>query len=146
MRRLALFPSALTLAGTAAIALVLTSTSAAVQDMGAPMTMRPPPQTSTVDSRLTNPSDMHPTPSTIYDSAAHERITYSLSRESGGFIEGVNTETHKAWHADVRPDRSMSGKDADGDAWKYDSRTKTYTNLATGKSCAKANLRHVCAM
>jgi hypothetical protein len=38
----------------------------------------------------------------------------------------------------------MTGKDADGAAWKYDHRTKTYTNLATGRTCGKANLRHVC--
>jgi hypothetical protein len=118
------------------------ATPAAAQMMGPMMT--PPPQPNSGDPSLINRAGINSTPLVTYDPATHERITYSLSRESGGFIEGVNTETHKAWHADVRADRSMAGKDADGDAWKYDYRTKTYTNFATGRTCASANLRHVC--
>jgi len=84
-------------------------------------------------------------PSTAYDQATHERIMYNISRCTGGFIMGTNTDTWKSWHADVAPGGSMTGKDADGDAWTYDHRSKLYTNLTTGRSCASANLRHVCA-
>ncbi|HEY1559889.1 MAG TPA: hypothetical protein VGF71_03260 [Caulobacteraceae bacterium] len=83
-------------------------------------------------------------PSTHYDAATHERIMYNISACTGGFILGTNTDTWKTWHADIKPDGSMSGKDADGDVWTYDHRSKTCTNLATGRTCAKANLRHVC--
>ncbi|HEY1415352.1 MAG TPA: hypothetical protein VGF42_05655 [Caulobacteraceae bacterium] len=121
---------------------LLLATPAAAQMMGSMMGV--PPQPSSAYPSPVNPTGMNSTPVVTYDPATHERITYSLSRESGGFIEGVNIETHKAWHADVRADRSMTGKDADGDAWKYDYRTKTYTNLATGRTCVSANLRHVC--
>ena len=83
-------------------------------------------------------------PTTRYDAVAHERIMYNISACTGGFILGTNTDSWKTWHADVKPNGSMSGKDADGDAWTYDHRSKVYTNLATGRTCASANLRHVC--
>lgn len=134
MRRFALVFLALVIAPAA---------SAAAQDMGSMMTR--PPQASSIDPSVVNRLGMNSTPNTIYDPATHERITYSLNRETGGFIEGVNTETRKAWRADVKADRSMTGKDADGDAWKYDSRARLYTNLTTGQTCKKASLRHVCA-
>lgn len=128
------------------LALILLATAianpGAAQMMGP--SMGPPPSAGANDMSRFNGVGMTSTPIVTYDPATHERITYSLSRETGGFIEGVNTETRKTWHADVRADRSMTGRDVDGDAWKYDARTRTYTNLATGKSCAKANLRHVC--
>jgi hypothetical protein len=38
----------------------------------------------------------------------------------------------------------MSGQDVDGAKWTYDFKTKIYTNLATGRTCRDANLRHVC--
>ncbi len=125
------------------LALILLATPAATQDMMGPM-MRPPPQASSIDPSLTNRPGMNSTPSTLYDAATHERITYSLNRDTGGFIEGVNTETRKTWHADVRADRSMTGKDANGDTWKYDGRSGVYTNLTTGQTCRRASLRHVC--
>jgi hypothetical protein len=128
------------------LALLLLATAiaspGAAQMMGS--SMGPPPSAGANDMSRFNRTGMNTTPVVSYDPATHERITYSLSRETGGFIEGVNTETHKAWHADVRADRSMTGKDADGAAWKYDHHTKTYTNLATGRTCVSANLRHVC--
>lgn len=111
----------------------------------APNPMMAPPPVSAADPSSVNRPGMNPTPTTTYDPATHERITYNLDRTSGGFIEGVNTETRKAWRADIRPNGSMKGKDVDGDAWTYDHRARLYTNLANGKSCAKANLRHVCA-
>ena len=83
-------------------------------------------------------------PSTAYDAANHERIMYNISRCTGGFIMGTNTDTWKSWHADVAPGGAMTGKDLDGDAWKYDRTTKLYTNLTTGRSCTAASLRHVC--
>jgi hypothetical protein len=84
-------------------------------------------------------------PSSAYDAANHERIMYNISRCTGGFIMGTNTDTWKSWHADVAANGSMTGKDLDGDRWKYDRASKLYTNLTTGRSCASANLRHVCA-
>ena len=84
-------------------------------------------------------------PTTQYDAATHERIMYNISRCTGGFIQGTNTDTWKTWHADIAADGSMKGTDADGDAWRYDKKAKLYTNLVTGRSCAKSNLRRVCA-
>ena len=45
----------------------------------------------------------------------------------------------------IHPGGSMDGLDADGAKWTYDPRTKRYSNLASGRTCAEANLRHVCA-
>ena len=83
-------------------------------------------------------------PTTHYDSATHERIMYNISACTGGFILGTNTDTWKTWRAEIKPDGSMAGKDIDGDAWTYDRRSKLYTNLATGRTCARATLRRVC--
>jgi hypothetical protein len=87
----------------------------------------------------------HRFPSTTYDLAAHERIMFDISACTGGFIRGVNTSTWKSWHADVAADGAMSGADLDGNHWTYDPKAKLYSNLATGKSCSKTSLRHVCA-
>jgi hypothetical protein len=84
-------------------------------------------------------------PTRAYDEATHERIMYNISRCTGGFIMGTNTDTWKSWHADIHPGGSMDGLDADGAKWTYDPRTKRYSNLASGRTCAEANLRHVCA-
>ena len=116
---------------------------AAAQDMGSPMMNRP--TVGIPDQGMGNSPWSRSTPTTTYDPATRERVTYSIDRLTGGYIEGVNTETRKSWHADIRPDGSMRGKDSDGDSWKYDRRAKLYTNLTTGKTCGKANLRHVCA-
>jgi|SRR5580658_7903744 hypothetical protein len=84
-------------------------------------------------------------PTNFYDPSTHERIMYNISQCTGGFIMGTNTDTWKSWHAEINVNGDMSGKDADGNSWKYDRKAKLYTNLGTGKSCADANLRHVCA-
>ena len=83
-------------------------------------------------------------PKTVYDQPNNERITYNISKCTGGYIRGVNTETGKEWHADIALNGSIAGTDLDGNRWKYDPKTRTYTNLSTGRSCPKANLRHVC--
>jgi hypothetical protein len=84
-------------------------------------------------------------PTRYFDTAAHERIMYNISACTGGFILGTNTDTWKTWHADIKPDGSMTGKDADGDTWTYDHHSKLFTNLATSRTCAASSLRHVCA-
>jgi hypothetical protein len=84
-------------------------------------------------------------PINYYDPSTHERVMYNISQCTGGFIMGTNTDTWKSWHADIKVNGDMSGKDADGNSWKYDRKSKLYTNLATGRFCADANLRHVCA-
>lgn len=84
-------------------------------------------------------------PVVTYDPGTHEKITYKVSRQTGGFIDGVNTERHKTWHADVHVDRSMTGKDEDGNRWTYDPKAKLFKNLATGRTCAGTGLSHVCA-
>lgn len=115
--------------------------SSASAQMSNPM-MAPPP--SPADPGSINRPGMNSTPTVTYDAATHERITYLIDRNSGGFIEGLNTETHMGWHADIRSDGSMTGKDIAGDRWKYDRRARLYTNLATGKTCEKTSLRRVC--
>jgi hypothetical protein len=84
-------------------------------------------------------------PTNSYNTVTHERISYNISRCTGGYIMGTNTDTWKSWNADIKPGGAMDGQDLDGSRWTYSPRTHTYTNLATGRSCAHANLRHVCA-
>jgi hypothetical protein len=84
-------------------------------------------------------------PVVSYDPGTHERVTYKVSRQTGGFIDGVNSESHKTWHANVHVDRSMTGKDEDGNRWTYDPKAKLFKNLATGRTCAGSGLSHVCA-
>lgn len=124
------------------LVIILLTSSAAAQMAPNPM-MAPPPVSST-DPGMVNRPGMNSTPTVTYDAATHERITYLIDRNTGGFVEGLNTETRKAWRADIRSDGSMSGKDVDGDRWKYDRHARLYTNLATGKTCDKTSLRRVC--
>jgi hypothetical protein len=98
-----------------------------------------------MDPGLGDRPGMNTMATVTYDPVTHERVTYSLDRATGGFIDGVNIQTHKSWRADVRFDGSMVGKDADGDRWKFDRRANLYTNLTTGKTCEKTSLRRVCA-
>jgi hypothetical protein len=86
----------------------------------------------------------HRFPNSGFDAAAHERIMYDISPCTGGFIRGVNTETWKAWHADIAATGAMTGMDLDGSHWTYDPKAKRYTNQTTGKSCSQSSLRHVC--
>ena len=83
-------------------------------------------------------------PTTVYDLPNNERITYNISKCTGGYILGVNMDTGKKWHADIALNGSIAGTDLDGHQWKYDPKTRIYTNLATGRTCPKANVRHVC--
>lgn len=83
-------------------------------------------------------------PTVVYDQQTHERISYNISRCTGGYIRGVSDLNGKFWRADVRPDGSMAGRDLDGARWRYDARARLYTNLTTGRTCAKTSLRHVC--
>ena len=124
----------------------------------APMAASAAPAAPRVDTNLTTPQaannidlgclsgDLWATkyPTTHFDAATHERIMYNISGCTGGFILGTNTDTWKTWHANIKPNGSMTGKDADGDAWTYNHSNKVYTNLANGRTCASANLRHVC--
>lgn len=84
-------------------------------------------------------------PTVVYDQKAHERITYNISRCTGGFIRGVNQDSGRVWRADIRPDGGMSGQDLDGSKWRYDPKVRLYTNLTTGRSCGQTSLRRVCA-
>lgn len=143
MRNLTLVLSAMAMAPMTSLAPILFAPPAAAQMMGS-MTVPPPGAASNDPSQVNRPG-MNSTPIVTYDPNTHERITYLIDRTSGGFIEGLNSETRKSWRADIRADGSMSGTDIDGDHWKYDRRAKLYTNLATGKSCEKASLRRVCA-
>lgn len=81
----------------------------------------------------------------VYDQKNHERISYNISKCTGGFIRGQSTVNDRFWRADIRPDGSMAGQDLDGAKWRYDPRTRTYVNLTTGRSCAHTTLRHVCS-
>jgi len=83
-------------------------------------------------------------PTVVYDSEYHERISYNISACTGGYIRGVSNLNGKFWRADVRPDGSMAGQDLDGSRWRYDPKARLYTNLTTGRTCAKTTLRHVC--
>jgi hypothetical protein len=83
-------------------------------------------------------------PTTVYDPATKERITYNLSRCTGGFIASVNDETSKTWNVDIDSDGNASGRDLAGNKWRYDRKTKLFTNLSTGTTCGAATLRQVC--
>jgi len=83
-------------------------------------------------------------PTTRYDPVTNDRITYNLSRCTGGFISGVNLDTWKSWHADIRQDGEIFGTDIAGNSWRYDRKSSHYMNLTTGASCSASNIRHVC--
>ena len=79
-----------------------------------------------------------------YDEGGHERVIYNISRCTGGYIIGTNTDTWKSWRTDVHMDGVITGKDLDGNSWRFDPKAKMYTNLTTGRTCASTSLRHVC--
>jgi hypothetical protein len=83
-------------------------------------------------------------PSSTYDKANHEQITYNISACTGGYIMGVNSDTGAKWHADIAYNGVIKGQDLDGDRWEYSPTSRVYNNLTTGRSCQSSSLRHVC--
>jgi hypothetical protein len=83
-------------------------------------------------------------PTTVYDQATKERVTYNLSRCTGGYIAAVNEETSKTWNIDIDPDGNASGRDLAGNKWRYDRKSGLFSNLATGATCRAATPRQVC--
>jgi hypothetical protein len=86
-----------------------------------------------------------PFPITVYDLDGRERVTYVIDRAAGGYVHGVDVRTGAQWRADIAPSGVITGADLDGNAWRYDPKSRTYTNLTTGRSCRSTSLRHVCA-
>jgi hypothetical protein len=84
-------------------------------------------------------------PQNVYDPRTHERLLMNISHCTGGFITAVNEDTGAHWNADFFDDGTSRGRDADGHAWRYDPKTHQFLNLATQATCAKTDLRHVCA-
>ena len=83
-------------------------------------------------------------PTSRYDAATRQRITYNFSRCTGGYIIAMSDETAKSWNVDVDSDGDASGRDGAGNTWKYDRSTAVFTNLTTGAHCREANLTQVC--
>lgn len=81
---------------------------------------------------------------TILDRATGEDITRA-TRCALRYIKGVNVATGAKWNADIYSGGEIKGVDINGDHFRYDPRTKLWTNLATGKTCAQSTPRHVCA-
>jgi hypothetical protein len=83
-------------------------------------------------------------PTTLYDPATRQRISYNFSRCTGGYIAAVNDDTGKTWNVDIDSDGNASGRDLAGNSWKYDRKTGLFANLTTGARCRAANLTQVC--
>jgi hypothetical protein len=85
-----------------------------------------------------------PNTKTVMIDGAAEMITFQIDPYTGGYIRGVDTRTDKHWHADIAPNGSMRGSDLDGSKWTYSGMLHQFTNLATGRTCAKSTFVHVC--
>lgn len=57
-------------------------------------------------------------------------------RQNGGAtVRGYNVENGSTWTTTIDPNGNQSGYDADGNYWRYNSRSGAYFNFGTGKSC-----------
>ena len=84
-------------------------------------------------------------PAQVYDRAHNERITYNVSRCTGGYIHATNEATSKSWSVQIRPGGQIDGRDLNGDKWRYDRPRAVYVNLKTHAECAHADYRAMCA-
>jgi hypothetical protein len=84
-------------------------------------------------------------PTRSYDPRTKERVIANISSCSGGWVKGYNEATGAHWNMDALGDGSANGRDEDGHAWRFDPKTKAFTNLATNATCDRTDLRHVCA-
>ena len=100
--------------------------------------------TSSGDYIAGQPTHPNRFPTTTYDPATHQRITYDVDGLEGGYVRGEDTLTGRRWHADIAPGGAMHGRDLDGAEWDYVPAAKLYTNHATGRVCAHTSLLHVC--
>ncbi|MHB8286146.1 MAG: hypothetical protein ACYDD1_15915 [Caulobacteraceae bacterium] len=79
-----------------------------------------------------------------FNPATHERITYNVSRCSGGFINAWNEQNNKHWNVDINADGVAWGKDENGARWRYNPKVDKFTVLNSGKTCTKTDVRRVC--
>ena len=84
-------------------------------------------------------------PAQIYDPVNHERISYNVSRCTGGYIHATNEQTQKSWDVQIAPGGRIYGKDTLGHKWNYDRKRSVYVNQASQATCAYANYRDMCA-
>ena len=82
-----------------------------------------------------------PTPRTTYDyqsgSVYHTTPTYG----GGATIRGSNTYTGSTWTTQVQPNGNMTGTDANGNLWQYNSATGNYISSDGTVCMGKGALR-----
>jgi hypothetical protein len=83
-------------------------------------------------------------PTTLYDAATHQRITYDIDEETGGYVSGEDTLAGGRWHAGIATGGAMHGRDLDGADWDYAPATHLCTNRSAGRTYAHTSLMHVC--
>lgn len=85
-----------------------------------------------------------PQTSTTYDWKSGNRYTTTINPDGSAQVRGSNLQNGTSWRSTIQPDGQQRGTDADGNQWRYNPRTKTYTNFGTGKTCTDTAYGRVC--
>lgn len=89
----------------------------------------------------------HPQSHTEYDWRTGNR--YQVEHHNDIFeqdthIRGSNIYTGSRWETTIDNDGDMRGRDADGNSWQYDSGSRSYQNVGTGKTCVGSGPARTC--
>ena len=92
------------------------------------------------------PSITVPAPRSGSDFDALSGNSIRWRRDSAGNtrVNGMNLYTGSTWKHTIEPDGSMSGWDSKLNPWRFNSRTKTYTNFGTGEMCVGSGAARYC--
>ena len=71
---------------------------------------------------------------------------YMTSEDSNGDtrIRGNNVNTGSTWTTTIKRNGDQEGTDSNGNRWKQDGQTNTYTNFGTGKRCTGSGFSRIC--
>ena len=92
----------------------------------------------------TAPSYGYQAPKTTYDYSSGNMYTTTPNYNGGANIQGSNLNNGSMWNTQVKPNGDMSGTDANGNYWNYNSSTKTYNNYGTGRMCTGTGASRIC--
>lgn len=72
---------------------------------------------------------------------------YNTEQNSDGStdVRGYNLNTGSSWKTTIESDGDQRGYDSDGNYWKYNNSTGSYTNFGTGEFCTGRGAYRSCS-
>ena len=79
-----------------------------------------------------------------YDYRSGNSYNWRRNYDNSITVNGYNARTGSTWRNNIKANGDMNGVDKRGNYWNYNSRTKSYTNFGTGKTCYGTGYGRVC--